>query len=367
MSQQETDTADRRAERSVKRGTVTVLLIILLTLTWYLLGDRYTPYTQQARVDGFVVGVAPRVSGLITRIWVENNQQVKSGDRLFQIDRQPYEIAFKQAQAKLADARTQLAGAVAGIEEARARLISAQANEEKARKDAERQERLHRKDPGAISVRRVEVAQATYKEASATVKAKQAELKQAEERKLGAEKKLAAAQAAVEKAALDLQNTLVVAGNNGVITDLQADVGRYAKQGQAVMTLVATSQVWIEVQFTENNLGHLQPGTPVEFVLDVLPGRIFKGEVASIGLGVSAGSSPQPGTLPTIQNSRDWLRPAQRFPVVIHFDQQQHGLDPLALRVGAQAEVIAYSEEAGFLELLGRLFIRFMSWLSYAY
>jgi multidrug resistance efflux pump len=344
-----------------------VLLTILLTLLWYLFGDRYTPYTQQARVQGFVVGIAPKVSGLITRIWVHNNQEVKPGDRLFQIDRQAYEIALKQAQARLADARTQLAGALSGIEEARARLISAQANEEKARRDAERQARLHRKDPGAISVRRVEVAQATYKEASAMVKARQAALKKAEEHKRGAEKKLAAAQATVDKAALDLEDTLVVAENSGVITDLQADVGRYAKQGQAVMTLVATGQVWIEAQFTENNLGHMRPGTAVEFTLDVLPGRVFAGEVASIGLGVSSGGTPQPGTLPTIQNSRDWLRPAQRFPVVIHFDPQQEGLDAAALRVGGQAEVIAYSGDAGLLLPLGRLFIRFMSWLSYAY
>ncbi len=359
--------ADQQAARSVKRGSLLVLLLLLLTFLWYLLGDRFTPYTQQARVQGFVVGVAPKVSGILTQVWVKNNQEVAAGDRLFQVDPTNYRIALARAKAKLADARTQLAAAEAAVEAARSKLVSAQANAEKARKDAERQERLYRKDPGAISVRRVEVAQATFEEALARVEGARANLKKAQEHRRGAEEKLVAARAAVQKAELDLKNTLVTAESAGVITDLQADVGHYARQGQAVMTLVAIHDLWIEVQFTENNLGHLVPGTPVEFVLDVFPGRVFHGEVASIGLGVSAGTQPPPGTLPTINNSRDWLRPAQRFPVMVRFDKEQEGLDPRQLRVGGQVDVIAYTDQAGLLEPLGRLFIRFMSWLSYIY
>jgi len=358
---------DRKAARSVKRGGLLVLSLILFTFAWYLLADRFTPYTSQARVQGFVVGVAPKVSGVITRVWVRNDQEVEAGDPLFQIDRTDYEIALARARARLADARAQLEAAKAAVEVARSKLNSALANEEKARKDAERQLRLHRKDPGAISVRRVEIAQATLKEAEARVAGARADLRKAQEKVRSAEEKLLSARSAVKKAELDLKDTLVTAGSRGVVTDLQADVGRYAKQGQAVMTLVAIHDLWIQAQYTENNLGHLAPGVPVEFVLDALPGRVFQGEVASIGLGVSAGGVPPPGTLPTIQNSRDWLRPAQRFPVVIRFDRDQPGLENHALRVGGQADVIAYTAEAGLLDPLGRLFIRLMGWLSYVY
>ena len=367
MSRETPSSPEQKAQRSVLRGSTLVLLLILVTFIWYLFADRLTPYTQQARVQGFVVGVAPKVSGLITHIWVNNDQQVGKGDPLFQIDRQDYEIALVQARARLADAHTQLASAEAAIENARSKLASAMANEEKARKDADRQKRLYKKDPGAISVRRVEIAEATLKEAMARVEGARANLKKAQEQRLGAQEKLVSAESQVKKAQLDLESTLVVAESRGVITDLQTDVGHYASQGKPVMTLVADHDLWIEAQFTENNLGHLKKGTPVEFILDVAPGKVFQGRVASIGLGVSAGTVPPPGTLPTIRNDRDWLRQAQRFPVVIRFDMEQPGLVDHHLRVGGQVDVIAYTEDAGLLKPLGEFFIRLMSWFSYIY
>ena len=352
---------------AVKRGTLIVLGLIVLTVVWYLAGDRYTPYTQQARVQAFVVGVAPKVSGVVTKIWVRTDQLVERDAPLFQVDPQPYEIALERARAKQEGARSQLAASRSAIEVARAKLEAQRANLEKARKDAIRQENLYKKDPGAISVRRVEMAQATYQQAIAKVNAAEADLQKAQEREKVSQEQLLGAQSAVAKAELDLKNTLVRAPSDGVITDLQADVGHYAGTGRAVMTLVAVHNVWIEAEFTENNLGHLQVGTPVEFVLDVLPGRVFSGRIRSIGLGVSTGSKPPAGALPTIRNSRDWLRQAQRFPVTIAFDRHQEGLQPGSLRVGGQAEVIAYSEEAAMLKVLGKGFIRFMSVLSYAY
>ena len=87
----------------------------------------------------------------------------------------------------------------------------------------------------------------------------------------------------------------------------------------------------------------------------------------SIGLGVSAGQAPAPGTLPTVDNNRDWLRQSQRFPVVVGFDVDQHESLRRNLRVGGQASVMAYSDGHGLLRTLGEVYIRLMSWLSYAY
>src|SRR5262249_45077216 len=112
--------------------------------------------------------------------------------------------------------------------------------------------------------------------------------------------------------------------------------------------------------------GHVVPGTPVAIVLDALPGTVLDGKVRSIGYGVSQGQSPPPGTLPTVQNSRDWLRPAQRFPVIVEIDPGQ--LASLGgVRVGGQADVMAFPTSGNPLNPLGRLFIRVMSWLSYVY
>jgi multidrug resistance efflux pump len=231
-------------------------------------------------------------------------------------------------------------------------------------------QRLYKEDPGTISVRRLEIAQASFDQARAQVDKAQAEIQRAIEQMGGDEEDntiLKTALSAVEKAELDLENTTVKAPSRGVITDLRADVGQFAGTGSPVMTLIAIHEVWVTAEFTENNLGHMRPGSPVEILFDALPGQVFPGEVRSIGLGVSAGQAPPPGTLPTVQNNRDWLRQSQRFPVVIGFDPAHHEQLRTQLRVGGQAAVIAYTEGHWLLELLGKGYIRLLSWLSYAY
>ncbi len=178
---------------------------------------------------------------------------------------------------------------------------------------------------------------------------------------------LKVARSAVEKAQLDLDNTVVTANSRGIITDLRADVGLFAGAGQPVMTLIAVHDLWVHAEYTENNLGHLQVGTPVEILFDVLPGQVFEGQVRSIGLGVGSTQPPPPGTLPTIENQRDWLRQAQRFPVQVEFPISQAPELAENLRIGGQASVVAYTEEAWLTALLGKLYIRLMSIVSYAY
>ncbi|MGD8311980.1 MAG: HlyD family secretion protein [Gammaproteobacteria bacterium] len=366
----ETATQDTAAV-SVRKGGLAIGLVILLSLAWYLLADRFTPYTSQARVQGYVVGVAPKVAGLVTRVWVRNNQEVETGQPLFEIDPSQYRIALDKARSDLESARRQVDAGSAAVESARASLRAALANELKAQQDATRLERLHREDPGTISVRRLEISRASLDQAKASVAAAEADIQRAIEQKGGDDEEnnaiLKSAQSAVAKAELDLANTVVMASSRGVITDLRADVGQYAGTGSPVMTLIAIHDVWINAEFTENNLGHLHPGSPVEILFDAVPARVFDGEVRSIGLGVSEGQAPPPGTLPTVQNERDWLRQSQRFPVVIGFDiDQREGLHR-QLRVGGQASVIAYSEGHGLLKLLGKAYIRLMSLLSLAY
>ncbi len=369
--QEETAAAENRdAVQDTKQGVRVIVAVILASLVWYLLADRFTPYTTQARVQGYVVGVAPKVAGVVTDVWVGNNQQVEAGQQLFRIDRSQYEIALKRAQSDLENAGRQVEAGNAAVQSARANLRVAQANELKARQDAERIESLRREDPGTISVRRLEIAQATLAQARAQVDAAQSEIRRAIEQMGGSGEDntlLKTALNAVEKAELDLDNTTVTAETRGIITDLRAEVGQFAGTGAPVMTLIAIDDVWISAEFTENNLGHLRPEVPVEIAFDAVPGRVFAGSVRSIGLGVSAGQPPPPGNLPSIQNNRDWLRQAQRFPVVIGFDPLDSDLLRSNLRIGGQAAVIAYSEGHAVLGLLGRIWIRLQSWLSYAY
>ena len=355
-----------------KKGIKWVLLVIVLSLAWYLSADRFTPYTQQARVGAFVIPVAAEVAGRVIRVNVRNNQDVKAGDVLFEVDPQPYQIAVDRARADLESTRRQIGASTAGIASAQANLRAAQANELKARQDNQRLEGLYRDDPGTISVRLLEVSRANREQAVSQVAAARAEVQRAREQEGGSEEDnalLRSAATALSKAELDQANTQVRARSAGLITDLRTDAGQFAAVGSPVMTLIAIHDVWISADMTENNLGLVKVDTPVAIVLDALPGEVFDGRVRSVGYGVSVGQTPAPGTLPSVQNSRDWLRPAQRFPVIIELsdDAKARLRDSRALRAGGQAEVMAFPSQGNPLNPLGRLFLGLMSWLSYAY
>lgn len=358
------------SKKKFSKGALLIITVILLSLIWNLLADRYTPYTNQARVQGFVVGVAPKVSGIVTKVYAENDQRVVKGQPLFEIDRANYEIALAKAESDLQKAESQLGAGTAGVESATAHLRAAKANELKAEQDANRQERLYQQDSGSISVRRLEIARANLEYSRAMVTGAEAEVQRAIGQRGGDETDnslVKAAVSALEKAQLDLENTVVRASSEGMITDLRTDVGQFAGAGSPVMTLIAIQDVWIIADFKENNLGHLAEGDPVEILLDALPGEIIPGKVHSIGLGVSATKPPPAGNLPTIQNNRDWLRQTQRFPVVIHFEANQIEKIYPSLRIGGQVDVIAFTDDHSILKLLGESYIRFMSWISYAY
>ena len=307
----------------------------------------------------------------MTRVLVTNNQEVQKGQPLFEIDPSQYQIALDRAKSDLDSAGKQVGAGSAAVNAARANLVAARATERKAQQDATRLARLHKEDPGTISVRLVEGAQANWDQAQAQVTAAQADIQRAIEQMGGDDADnntiLKTALTAVAKAELDLSKTVVRATSGGVITDLRTDVGLFAGTGSPVLTLIVIDEVWINAEFTENNLGHVAVGTPVEILFDALPGRVYRGEVRSIGLGTSPGSEQPAGALPTIQNNRDWLRQSQRFPVIIAFDTQQDADLRKQLRIGGQASVMAYGEGTSSCGCWVRPIFASASWLSYAY
>lgn len=361
---------ENTAKKSVKMGTVVILTTIILSLIWYLVSDRFTPYTQQARIDGYVVGVSSEVAGVIKQVWVKNNQTVEKGKPLFAIDSTQYEIALNKVRSQLEDVKRQIAAGAAGVESAQSNLLAAQANKKKAEQDVNRLEGLYKKDSGAISIRRLESSQSSYAQAIAKVSGAEAEVIRAVEQKGGEGEnnaKLKSAISAVNQAELDLKHTTTYALSDGIITDLRTDVGHFANAGSPVMTFISIHDIWIDAEFTENNLGHMKIGSAVELVIDSIPGEVFMGEVRSIGLGVSVGQAPPAGTLPTIDNNRDWLRQSQRFPVIIAFDVNQNENLRSFIRIGGQVEVIGFTEGHEFLNSLAKIYIRISSYFSYAY
>ncbi|MDM0110388.1 HlyD family secretion protein [Variovorax sp. J22R24] len=355
--------------KGARVGAIVVLVLIVTSLAWYFVSDRLTPYTSQARVQAFVVPVAAEVSGRLLKVHVKNNDRVQPGQHLFEIDPTQYRIALQRSRSDYESVRRSINASVASVDAAQAGLRAAAANHLYAQQDAARLEQIFAEDPGAISLRRVQSAQASRVKALSQEQAAKADLIRALE---GAGEsgdknaQLVSARTAIEKAELDVQRTTVSAPAGGLVTDLRTDVGQFVQAGAPVMTLVTVHDLWISADMTENNLGNIEPGDEVAIVLDVMPGKVLKGKVRSVGSGVASGQPVQAGVLPTIDNSRDWLRQAQRFPVAIEFDPSER--DQLrALRVGGQAEVLVYTGEHGLMNWLGTAFIHMMSFLSYVY
>ena len=357
------------AGRGTRLGASLIAILIVGSLILYFVGDRLTPYTSQARLQAFVVPVAAEVSGKVQQVHVENNDEVEPGQPLFEIDPEQYEIALERARSDYESMRHSVNASAAGVEAARAGLQAAAASREMAEKDASRQERLYAEDQGAISVRRLEIAQATREEARGKERRAEADLRKALETagESGDDNaQLRGARAAVRQAELDRARTRVLSPARGAVTDLRVDVGNFAQAGAPVMTLIAIHDLWISADMTENNLGHIDPGDAAAIVLDVMPGEVLKGRVHSVGGGVGSGQQSPPGTLPTIENSKDWLRQAQRIPVAVEIDPSE-GPRLRGLRIGGQAEVLVYTGDNPVMNLMGAIYIRVMSWLSYLY
>ncbi|MFK7974805.1 MAG: HlyD family secretion protein [Halioglobus sp.] len=365
----EGNAAQSDAGQSSRRGAIVLLVVIALMLVYHLASDRFTPYTQQARVYANIVSLAAEVGGKVTQVHALDNQNVKAGDPLVSIDQAPYEIALQKARADLSATRRELEAADGAILVAQANLAASEAELERAQKERDRHESLYGLDNGAISLRRVEVSRANLKKAASRVessKAQVAQSVQARGSKTEDNDRIQAARSAVDKATLDLERTLLRAPGDGLITNLGIDTGQFASPGKPIMTFIAIHDVWVSADMTENNLGHLRVGDEAEVVFDIMPGRVFKAAVRSVSFGVNTKKEPKPGQLSQVENSKDFLRQAQRFPVILEMVNADRA-DLAQLKIGGQADVIVYTSTSVVTRWIGRLYIRAMGFFSYLY
>jgi multidrug resistance efflux pump len=347
----------------VRRWTLIVLAVIVVLFLYSIIADRMTPYTSQAVVQAYVVHVAPEVAGRVLEVGVTDNQKVKAGELLFRIDQEPYEIALKQAEAKVDGVGQKIGANTAAVTSAEERLIEAKADRDNIVEQAERILELVAK--GVYAEARADRAKAEIEAAEARVREAEAELERAKEQlgPQGADNpELREAVAAVEQAKLDLLHTKVVAPSDGVITNLQLTVGQFASVGQAVLTFIDARDVWFSANFRENSLESIVADAPAEIVLDVFPGRVFDGKVETVGWGVSQGSIDPTTGLPKINAPTGLTRTPQRFPVRINLEQKDY---LPGMRVGSQANVIVYATRNPITNLIGALWIRLVALLTY--
>ena len=355
------------------RGPIKITLTAIIVLAAAgALGFKYwdyitNPWTRDGQVRANVIQVASRVSGPIVKLAVKDNQFVKAGDLLFEIDPRTFQAALDQAKANLDETRDQLKDLAQQVEAAKAALQqsdsqikqaqsaveSAEAELIKAKADFDRASKLVAK--GDISKRQFDSAKAAQDVDQANLDKAQSALIQAKSAKAQAQAELAGAQAnlgaagdenaqlrgakaALETAQLNLDFTQVKASVDGYITNLNLRLGSQAVANQPVAALVDVNSYWVHGYFRETLVGRIQAGDPAVITLMSYPDAPLTGVVDSIGWGIAQqdGSTGE-DLLPSISPTFEWIRLAQRVPVRVHLEQVP---DAVALRVGTTASVL---------------------------
>jgi len=349
----------------LRRWTLVIVVICVLLFGWTLIADRLTPYTSDASVRAFVVRIVPEVSGKVIEVGVRDNQIVRTGDLVYRIDPTPFRIAVERAEAKLAAAGQAIGASTAAVDEAQAQLVQELAQQDNVREQAARVFELVR--TGVYAKSKGDQAQSELGSAEAQVQRAQASLDQARQTlgPRGADNpQIRDALAALEQARLDLARTTLRPPSDGMVSNLQLNIGQFATAGQPALTFLDARLVWLQAFLRENSLEYISPGTRAEVVLDVLPGRVLPARVESLGWGVGEGDvDPTTGLPKTRQGTGGWLAPAQRFPVQLAFETA--GGPPRGVRYNARASVILYTGDHPVFDALAWLWIRLISVLTY--
>lgn len=311
---------------------LSVPLLILVVGLYFWLASGATVSTDNAYVKQDVTAISTQVNGPVVAVYVRENQHVNKGDILYKIDPAPFEAALHAAQAQLAAARLQTNQLYVEAAGTTADISGAQANLAVAQRAYDRQAALM-KDGFTTRVAYDnalnDLAKARTDLANARAQSNNASAAIAPN---GNQPQIAAALAAVEKARLDLQHTVIRAPTSGVVA--QSDrllVGQTAVTGVSMLSIVGDKQAWIEANFKEGDLAEMRIGQRAEVTFDAYPGVKLNGRVASIG----AGTGSEFSVLPAQNANGNWVKVTQRVPVRIAFDAKP----PREMIAGLSSEV----------------------------
>ncbi|MDB6079360.1 MAG: yjcR [Akkermansiaceae bacterium] len=288
------------------------------------------PQSRDGVIRANVIGIAPRVSGPILRLHVINDQIVKKGDVLFEIDPEPFEWAVKSARANIDAADGELINSKTGIEAQISQAKSAEASLEKAKTSLQQAtDSYNRMEPLAkdryVSAETLDSARSARDTAAAAVRMGESEVAAAHsavknDAPLWAKRR--AAEASLGQAELAVRDCRVVAPFDGRVVGLGISEGAFATAGLTVITLIDMGDWHVEANFLENDLHRLKPGTKVRLEIMTDAATTYVGRVESVSSGVAL--SPEPpsarASLPVVQRELDWVRLAQRFPVRIRIE-----------------------------------------------
>lgn len=381
----------RRPSRA--RTVLPILASIFLsigTVAWLL--GRGKESTDDAFIEAHVANVAPRVAGQVARVLIADNQQVKPGDVLVELDDRDARVRLAAAKADLESARANLAAAEAqlaltrgtveatlkqarggvaqaqaltgtssaGVAQARADLVAAEARHRLAKTDLERAEKLHK--DGAASSADLDARRANFDQADAALVQAQARLQSAvanitnasgsvltaegrlTQARMGPEQigvaeaqvavgraRVAQAEAAFQSAELALSYTRVTAPRGGVISRRTVEPGQIVDPARPLLSITGLDDVWVVANFKEDQLARMRPGQSARLTVDAFPGKAFAAHVDS----VAGGTGSRFALLPPDNASGNFTKVVQRVPVLIRID----GAPDVTLRPGMSAYV----------------------------
>ncbi len=314
-----------------KRPAFIVSVVLLFSIglgcgLLYWLYSRHYVSTDDAYIDGHITQISPQVPALVLALHIDDNQLVRKGDLLIELDPTDYQVALEQAEAQVAAAQgrllqtqTQIESAKAAVAEASAQIDASQVAVDNTSRDLQRYTQV---DERARSRQQFDNATAAAKNALA-------QLEQSKARKVSAEASVATAQAAVKaaegdlrtaeanlrKAEVNLSYCRIYAPSDGRVTQRTVEPGAYLQTGQAMFFLVSPN-VWVTANFKETQLKNMRPGQAVTIKVDAYPNRKFRGHVDSI----QAGSGSRFSVLPAENATGNFVKVVQRVPVKIIFD-----------------------------------------------
>jgi membrane fusion protein, multidrug efflux system len=387
----------------VTRGRSRAFIIFFLFLfiaagvgIYFWLQSRQFESTDDAQVEAHLSAISSRVDGAIIRVYVDDNQMVKAGDPLVDLDPRDFQVTIDQTRAQLAQARSQVtaqrpnvpitqiesstnitgaeadvatAEATVGVaerdrESALARLAEAQANAAKAKADLSRYTLLIKNeevsqqefDQVAATAKAqdatVDANRAAVEAAARTVQQRQAQLAQVKSRlsqyRSNAPAQLAireanvesqqaneqTAQAMLEQAELKLGYTKIVAPAAGIVLKRSAEVGERINAGQQLLMIAQIGDIWVTADFKETQMHNIHPGQSARIHVDALR-QDFEGYVETIGGSTGAVAS----VLPPENATGNYVKVVQRIPVRLRFKPSQNGLDRLRPGMSVEPDV----------------------------
>jgi len=314
--------------------------------------------TDDAFIEGRIHTIAAKVSGTVKQVHVADNQPVKKGDPILEIDAADFDVRMKEAESGLETEQSKLVEAETRIESAKKQLAELgfrreasmayleleEANLRQADRDIRRAENLYKQE--AISKERYEKTRTAYDVIAAQVKAardqvRQAEtsmetqrslIRQAESARRSQESSVRKSQSTLKSAELNMGYTNVYAPSDGYITRKSVEPGNQIQAGQPLMAVVPLDDLWVTANYKETQLGKVKPGQKVKIKVDTYTGKEFTGNVDSIMAGTGSAFS----LFPAENATGNFVKVVQRIPVKIVFDKDTDSAH--LLRVGMSVE-----------------------------